>query len=170
VVAHNFIFLDEKTHEKILQWRNHPATAQFGFSTTISWESHLSFLSDLRDSVVDAYWLIFYRSQPVAVCSLKEISSGSAVSGNYIVPGKIGFGVLANLVIHEIGFNMLSLRMIRGEIMKENTSALRIAKFFGADLIDEKNVIRVLHDRNSWLENRKKTASMMRVFMGESSE
>lgn len=165
VHAFNFIGLNEAEHRDILSWRMHPDTVRYSITKDIDWDSHMAFVKSLRKRQDQAYWLIKHHKQPVAVCNLFRITDISAYSGNYIVPGMIGFGVLANLVIHDIVFNKLDLSVLYGEISPDNYAAFRMAKIFQVETMSiENGFIKVVHHRKDWQKQADKNAKLMNVF------
>lgn len=165
VYAFNFTGLSEVEHRQILSWRTHPSTYLHSVTKGIDWDSHMAFVKKLRKTKERAYWLIKHRQKPVAVCNLYNITDNSAFSGNYIVPGLKGYGVLANLVIHDIVFNKLGLSILYGEISPDNHAALRMAKTFQVEIMPiEGDYIKVIHHREVWLKQAPKNDKLMNVF------
>ena len=165
VHAFNFTGLSEAEHRKILSWRMHPDTILYSETKEIDWDSHMAFVENLKKTREQAYWLIKHNQQPVAICNLHNISDVSTFSGNYIVPGMTGYGVLANLVVHDIVFNKLKLPVISGEIAPNNHSALRMAKIFNVEITPiENGYLKVVHHRKEWQKQADKYAKLMNVF------
>lgn len=165
VHAFNFTGLSEAEHRDIISWRNHPDTIRYSITKNISWESHIAFVENLKKKQDQAYWVIKHKQQPVAVCNLFRITDVSAHSGLYIVPGMTGYGVLANLVLHDIVFNKLGLSVIYGEIAPDNHVVLRMAKNFLVELTPGENgYLQVVHRREVWQKLSQKYAKLMNVF------
>lgn len=117
--------------EMIRHWRNDPFIANMMRSTAlITAEQQCQWFTRIQHDRQQAYWMIYFRQEPIGVASLARInpSQGTAEPGLYIYPAHYRQNIVPFCVafaLHDVAFEQLQLHTLQSIVLATNTAALR---------------------------------------------
>lgn len=122
----------------ILQWRNNDNIRKWMFnSDEISFENHLSFIENLKESTMKSYWMVRYKGDPVGCVYFDNIKfdDESGEIGLFYRPDRQNhspFGIDFVFQLYRFAFNVLGFKVLKGNIRQDNVDSLALAIFLGA--------------------------------------
>lgn len=129
----NFVFLTEEELLLVLSWRNHPEISRFMFRRDpISWEEHLTFVSELRRARDRFYYLVVFE-EPIGVIYLSGVEwrKGQAELGLYRRPDRRRLGILLMKALEFLAFSVLGLSELLARVLPGNEKAINLYHHFG---------------------------------------
>ena len=138
----NFIDLELKEKEMILEWRNHPDIRKWMYNQDeIKFEEHLNFIDSLKLRKDKLYFLVKKEDDFIGVIDFTQLVNKESVHmGIYSNPNINGNGkILLNKII-DYSFNNLKVKRVFSEVFAENDRAHYLYKNFNFKDISEKIV------------------------------
>lgn len=117
--------------EMVRQWRNDPSIANLMLDkTNITTEMQQHWYSGLIDDPSRAYWVVYFKQQPIGVASLSKINQikKSAEPGMYIYPQQYRNNIVPFCVafaLNDFAFEVLKLTILYGKIYPSNDASVR---------------------------------------------
>ena len=132
----NFTDLNEADYLQVLDWRNHEKVRRWMTSDQeISLKEHLAFRDVLRSDDSKLYLFVTLQKQSIGVLDFYAINprESQCYYGYYLKPGLIGssLGLLMEFLAAEVGFYHFNQSKVIAETLPDNSSSLRLHKFFG---------------------------------------
>lgn len=149
VVFKNFTSLDDDEAKMVLEWRNSQEIRRWMYnSQEIELQTHLNFISSLKDDKTKYYFLLKQDREYIGVIDLTNINSKSADIGIYKNPSLYGVGDTLMHAIIGYGFGSLGLNALYAEVFKDNKRAYELYtkhnfKKIGKKIINNKEVYRL---------------------------
>ncbi|PAF54036.1 UDP-4-amino-4,6-dideoxy-N-acetyl-beta-L-altrosamine N-acetyltransferase [Helicobacter sp. 13S00482-2] len=118
--------MNEQDSESVLNFRNHPETSKWMYSKNISKESHLNFISMLKNNSTSYYWLMKKAEVLLGVGSITRINSTHkhAYLGIYKNPLLKHAGKEILKCLEHIGFKEFCLHTLHLEVLESNQRAI----------------------------------------------
>ncbi len=135
--------LTEDMLETVRCWRNDPVIAeQMLDKHHITAEEQQQWFSHLQHDYSRAYWIAWFKQQPIGVASLVDISQeqGIAAPGMYIYPEQYRNNIVPFCVafaLNDFAFEVLGMKCLLGKIFPSNTASLRFHQKSGYTIVDE---------------------------------
>lgn len=127
----NFLYLDEKKYNKILEYRNQEYIRKVSInSNLITKEQHMNYLELLKKKDEYFAFLIINNDQDYGVISLKKITDDTYYIGDYLVKEDYKFeggGVVNRFCVQYI-CNKLDIKYLTSDIKYSNTRTFRSGK------------------------------------------
>lgn len=117
--------------EMVRQWRNDPSIATLMLDKTeITSQMQQQWFAGLVGDHNRAYWVVYFKQQPIGVASLSNInrSSNTAEPGMYIYPEHYRNNIVPFCVafaLNDFAFDVLKLTTLYGKIYPSNTASVR---------------------------------------------
>lgn len=117
--------------EMVRQWRNDPSIADLMLDKTeITSQMQQRWFESLFDDQSRAYWVAYFKQQPIGVASLSKIdlSSKTAEPGMYIYPEQYRNNIVPFCVafaLNDFAFDILKLSKLYGKIYSSNAASVR---------------------------------------------
>lgn len=163
----NYVNLSDEDQNLILETRNSNDIVNSMVNTKyISKEEHNEFLHSLRQQDIKSqlfqlkfYWAIFNKKQFIGSINLKNVNLLESIcySGLYLNPKLInsGLGSLIIYIQHFIVFEIFNISKIESVVEINNKKALKLNKFFGAEIlkkisIDHRDFYPIFFLKNTW--------------------
>jgi RimJ/RimL family protein N-acetyltransferase len=128
--------LQSKDLEMVRQWRNSENVRKyFEFQKIISEKEQIEWYASL-DLKTNVYCIIHHEGIACGVVSLKEIDwqTGLAEAGVFMgseIYVKAYIPVVAVIILMEMAFDILDLKLLRAKIHEENTDAIKFNRALG---------------------------------------
>jgi len=139
----NFIDLSLEEKKMVLEWRNHSSIRKFMRNKEIiPLENHLKYVESLKHSKDKKYFLVKELNEYIGTIDFTEIDLNKKEThlGLYARPNLRGVGdILMNSII-DYAFNSLEIKVLKLEVLKDNTKAIKLYKRFGFSMVEEDNV------------------------------
>lgn len=126
--------------EMVRQWRNDPTIASLMLDkTAITASMQQQWFAGLTGDQNRAYWVVYFKQQPIGVASLSQIdrASRSAEPGMYIYPAQYRNNIVPFCVafaLNDFAFNQLALTTLLGKIYPSNEASVRFHLKCGYEL------------------------------------
>ena len=139
----NFIDLELKEKEMILEWRNHPDIRKWMYNEDeIKFEEHLSFIDSLKSRKDKLYFLVKKEDEFIGVIDFfgldkKEISYGIYSNPNSKI---MGIGRILNEISIDFAFNYLNANKLKLEVFEDNIQVRNLHKKYRFREISEKYI------------------------------
>lgn len=123
--------LAESDLEMVRTWRNSPEIAQHMLDQNyITAEGQRKWFNGLQTDASRAYWVAWFKEQPIGVVSLVNINhaEGIAEPGMYIYPEQYRNNIVpfcVAFVLNDYAFEELGLSLLLGKIFPENEASVR---------------------------------------------
>lgn len=123
--------ISEADLEMVRQWRNDPSIANLMLDKiNITTEMQQHWYSTLIDDQGRAYWVAYFKQQPIGVASLNKINhvKKSAEPGMYIYPEHYRNNIVPFCVafaLNDFAFEVLKLSVLYGKIYPSNDASVR---------------------------------------------
>lgn len=130
----NFTSLNPDEKELVWKWRNHEAIRKWMYNTTvIPYESHLTFIENLKTDIVKTYFLVKRNAVPIGVISITLVEDGVVDLGFYLGPEHHHKKMSVEFYYHamEYLFEVLHLSKVIGYVHIENNATLSLNELFG---------------------------------------
>lgn len=142
--------LAEDMLETVRQWRNDPEIAQHMLNQElITAEKQRLWFQELVDDRSRAYWVAWFKNEPIGVASLVNIDrvSGTVEPGMYIYPQIYRNNIVPFCVafaLNDMAFEVLGLTCLKGKIFPENEASIRFHQKCGYSEIpsDDEKLLR----------------------------
>ncbi len=137
--------LTEDMLEIVRQWRNDPVIAeQMLDKHHITALEQQQWFSRLQNDRSRAYWVAWFKGEPIGVASLVDISleQGSAAPGMYIYPDKYRNNIVPFCVafaLNDFAFEVMGLNLLFGKVYQSNVASLRFHQKSGYTLESTKD-------------------------------
>jgi len=129
----NFTKLSVLEKKIILKWRNNNNIKRYMYNTNIiQLKNHLKFITRLKKSKDNLYYLLKYNNQYLGVIYFTQINKykKETTFGLYSNMQVKGNGTIILKTIINYAFNTLNISSLQAEVFKNNTSALYLYKKF----------------------------------------
>ncbi|QIR13953.1 UDP-4-amino-4,6-dideoxy-N-acetyl-beta-L-altrosamine N-acetyltransferase [Shewanella aestuarii] len=136
--------LSQDMIETVRQWRNDPKIAELMLDKShITAEQQQTWFDGLQGDTSRAYWVAYFKDEPIGVASLMHIcyDSSSAEPGLYIYPEKYRNNIVPfclAFALNDFAFQQLSLNVLWGKIYETNQSSMRFHQTCGYHQYDTK--------------------------------
>lgn len=123
--------LAEDDLEMVRRWRNSPEIAQHMLDQSyITAESQRKWFNALQHDESRAYWVAWFKEEPIGVVSLVNINrkEGTAEPGMYIYPQQYRNNIVpfcAAFILNDYAFEELGLTLLLGKIFTDNEASIR---------------------------------------------
>lgn len=123
--------LTDEMLETVRGWRNDPVIAdQMLDKHHITAEEQQQWFARLQGDRSRAYWVAWFKDEPIGVASLVDISleQGSAAPGMYIYPERYRNNIVPFCVafaLNDFAFEVLKLNLLHGKVYASNSASLR---------------------------------------------
>ncbi|MCC5854448.1 MAG: UDP-4-amino-4,6-dideoxy-N-acetyl-beta-L-altrosamine N-acetyltransferase [Idiomarina sp.] len=117
--------------ERVRQWRNSSDIAQHMLDQThITHEMQLKWFAGLQGDQTRAYWVAWFKDEPIGVASLTAIhhDAGTVEPGMYIYPEQYRNNIVPFCVafaLNDVAFEELQLSCLKGKIFEDNDASKR---------------------------------------------
>lgn len=151
-VVKNYVCLNKKDSDLILESRNcNDVVKQMVNNKRISEIEHHKFILNLKShndkdlfSKKRYYWAIFKNHKFLGSMYLTnmDLKNSFCTCGTFLNPKTLGsgFGMLIIYIQHFIAFEMFNISKMESLVEINNKKALRINKFFGAEILKNKKI------------------------------
>ncbi len=135
--------LTDEMLETVRGWRNDPVIAdQMLDQHHITAEEQQQWFARLQGDRSRAYWVAWFKDEPIGVASLVDISleQGSAAPGMYIYPERYRNNIVPFCVafaLNDFAFEVLQLAVLNASVYQQNIAALRFNQKCGYDVSDD---------------------------------
>lgn len=139
----NFIDLELREKEMILEWRNHPEIRKWMYNEyEIKLEEHLSFIESLKSRKDKLYFLVKKENEFIGVIDFLDLDKKEIFYGIYSNPNSkiLGVGRVLNEVSINFAFNVLKVSKLKLEVFKDNIQVINLHKKYKFKEISEKFV------------------------------
>ena len=129
----NFNNINAEEKLMILEWRNNDNIRKWMHnSNIISKENHFIFLKKLKNDMTKEFFLLSKNNNYIGVIYFSNINNKnkSAEFGLYSNPNLRGIGKILQETVCTYALSYLKLKKLSAEVLKDNTSALRLYKKF----------------------------------------
>lgn len=129
--------LAEGDLEKVRAWRNSPEIAQHMLDQThITEEMQQNWFNGLKDDASRAYWVAWFKDEPIGVASLVNINptAGTAEPSLYIYPEKYRSNIIPfclAFALNDYAFEVFGLSLLLAEVFADNEPAIRFNEKIG---------------------------------------
>jgi UDP-4-amino-4,6-dideoxy-N-acetyl-beta-L-altrosamine N-acetyltransferase len=139
--------MSEDEAKMVLSWRNDERIKKWMHTKDdISLESHLKFIKSLKTDKTRDYFIVKDESEYLGVIDLNN-----QFLGIYANPNRKRVGdILLNTII-EFAFKEKGLKTLKAEVYANNTSAIKLYKRFGFEVMNENGTLLKMELKN---ENR----------------
>jgi|SRR5690554_959337 len=123
--------LAEADLEMVREWRNSPEIAQHMLDQShITEEMQRTWFNGLRNEDNRAYWVAWFKHEPIGVASLVNINrtAGTAEPGMYIYPQKYRNNIVpfcVAFILNDYAFSEIGLSLLLGKIFTDNEASIR---------------------------------------------
>ena len=155
--ARNFTILSPKEQEQVLAYRNHPDIRKWMYtSDLIPLENHLQFVSFLRTTMEQYYWLVqdIEKKEDIGVIYIKDINRAKkeAWFGIYANPNSKskGRGTMLSKFELYIAFELLGMSKVFLSVQTSNQAAIKLYKKLGfeQDYMEDNYLFMYLNEEN----------------------
>ncbi len=128
----SFVNLGDEEKEMVRGWRNSEDIRKWMFSNhVISASEHVKFIENLKNDDSRFYWLFKIDGMPEGVGSFQDVDF-SGMTGNLgIYSIKKGAGKLIMKYLLYLWFDVMGMRALKCELLRENIKAYEFYKLFG---------------------------------------
>ncbi len=161
--------LTEDMLETVRCWRNSPVIAeQMLDKHHITAEEQQAWFARLQDDPHRAYWVAWFKDEPIGVASLVDISTeqGTAAPGMYIYTDRYRNNIVPFCVafaLNDLAFELLGLDCLFGKIYQSNVASLRFHQKSGYRIVDSQGELILLQlTRADYQEARAPIAKYIR--------
>lgn len=136
--------LAEDDLEMVRHWRNSPEIAQHMLDQSyITAESQRKWFNGLQHDESRAYWVAWFKDEPIGVVSLVNINrtEGTAEPGMYIYPQQYRNNIVpfcAAFILNDYAFEELGLTLLLGKIFTDNEASIRFHEKCGYVQVSER--------------------------------
>lgn len=137
MILHLKNFIDLTEGEKTLVWRERnkeSIRSKMYNSDVIPLDSHLNWISSLKEKSNRKYFLVYFDERPVGVIDFTDITDDSCEIGDYVFEEylELGYGILFETVILRYAFEELKLKEVHCAVLEENKNVYKThIKYFG---------------------------------------
>ncbi|RUO43777.1 UDP-4-amino-4,6-dideoxy-N-acetyl-beta-L-altrosamine N-acetyltransferase [Aliidiomarina taiwanensis] len=135
--------LAEDDLEMVRNWRNSPEIAQHMLDQRyITAEGQRKWFEGLQQDQSRAYWVAWFKNEPIGVVSLVNISrnEGTAEPGMYIYPEQYRNNIVpfcVAFILNDYAFEELGLSLLFGKIFTDNKASIRFHEKCGYVQVDD---------------------------------
>ncbi|PIF03811.1 MAG: UDP-4-amino-4,6-dideoxy-N-acetyl-beta-L-altrosamine N-acetyltransferase [Arcobacter sp.] len=138
----NFIDLTSDEKNMILKWRNNLEIRKYMYNQKeIGLDEHLAFIENLKNSKDKLYFLVKDNKTYIGVIDFTQIITNESLHmGVYANPDLKGNGKKLLKSVIGYSFNILNVKKIYSEVLKDNLRAFNLYVKFGFKVVSEKLV------------------------------
>lgn len=130
----SFTSINKEEITLVYQWRNHPEIRKWMFNKApISFNDHLSYISNLKKQKDNNYWLATKNNKPIGVVGLTRDKHFGLKWGFYLNPDLFGSSYAVDLIYNALFFffNKIGIEELNGFVNCYNINSILIHHLFG---------------------------------------
>ncbi|MGE6450812.1 UDP-4-amino-4,6-dideoxy-N-acetyl-beta-L-altrosamine N-acetyltransferase [Shewanella baltica] len=162
--------LSQAMLETVRHWRNDPVIASLMLDKThITSEMQQAWFDKLQGDQSRAYWVVYFKDEPIGVASLVNICLATKVCepGMYVYPERYRNNIVPFCIafaLNDFAFNVLGMRYLMGKIYPDNKASLRFHDKCGYQVYGkgEADLVLVKLEKNAYQIARDPLAKFIR--------
>lgn len=117
----------------IVQLRTQPRVVGTVGDTSKDVEAQRQWIARYFDRSCDYYFVVEVAGRPVGTISLYDVADGSAEWGRWIIEEGVLGALPSAILVHDLAFDVLGLRELRGRVVPTNKRVISFHRRFGAE-------------------------------------